>query len=138
MCGKSAYCWKTRFTGRRFAGTVVTSLPWSTIRPSSGTSKPAIIRSVVVFPQPLGPSIEKNSPSSIVKPIESPAFAVPKCFVTSSSAIAAGIGASAAFHPEPPLRADPVDAVEVDHDRDAPPLRVRLLLALGRPVVHEL
>ena len=33
-----------------------------TIRPASGRSKPAIIRSVVVFPQPDGPSSEKNSP----------------------------------------------------------------------------
>ena len=50
-------------TGRRFAETVVTSCRCRTMRPSSGTSKPAIIRSVVVLPQPLGPSSEKNSPS---------------------------------------------------------------------------
>ena len=34
------------FTGLRFAGTVVTSVPRSTTRPASGVSKPAIIRSV--------------------------------------------------------------------------------------------
>ena len=32
-----------------------------------GSSKPAIIRSVVVLPQPEGPSIEKNSPRSMAK-----------------------------------------------------------------------
>ena len=53
------------FTGRRFEETVVTSCPCRRMRPSSGTSKPAIIRSVVVLPQPLGPSSEKNSPSPI-------------------------------------------------------------------------
>ena len=43
------------------------SLPSSRIRPSVGCSKPAIIRSVVVLPQPDGPSIEKNSPLGIVE-----------------------------------------------------------------------
>jgi hypothetical protein len=32
-----------------------------------GVSNPAIIRSVVVFPQPEGPSIEKNSPDAMEK-----------------------------------------------------------------------
>src|SRR2546421_7469344 len=34
------------------------------MRPSSGRSKPAISRSVVVFPEPDGPSSVKNSPAS--------------------------------------------------------------------------
>ena len=34
-------------------------------RPLGGSSKPAIIRSVVVLPQPLGPSRVKNSPSAM-------------------------------------------------------------------------
>ena len=42
--------------------TQVTSSPSRITAPSLGSSKPAIIRSVVVLPQPLGPSIEKNSP----------------------------------------------------------------------------
>ena len=76
-------------TGRRFAGTVVTSRPWSTMRPASGDTKPAIIRSVVVLPQPLGPSSEKNSPSriAIVTP-STAAPAVPYDLRTSSSEIA--------------------------------------------------
>ena len=41
----------------------MTSTPWSRTRPSVGSSKPAIIRRVVVLPEPDGPSIEKNSPS---------------------------------------------------------------------------
>ncbi len=32
-----------------------------------GVSNPAIMRSVVVLPQPDGPSIEKNSPSAMEK-----------------------------------------------------------------------
>src|SRR4029453_16977812 len=40
------------------------SSPPSRIAPVSGRSKPAIIRSVVVLPEPDGPSIVKNSPSA--------------------------------------------------------------------------
>ena len=51
------------FTSRSNGARVVTSRPWRTTRPAVGCSKPAIIRSVVVLPEPDGPSIEKNSPS---------------------------------------------------------------------------
>ncbi len=54
------------FTFRLGGGTCVTSAPCSTMRPASGASNPAIMRSVVVLPHPLGPSIEKNSPPGIV------------------------------------------------------------------------
>src|SRR6186713_3000615 len=37
------------------------------IWPEVGNSKPAIIRNVVVLPQPDGPSRQKNSPSATVK-----------------------------------------------------------------------
>ena len=40
------------------------SSPPSMMRPGSGCSKPAIIRSVVVLPEPDGPSSVKNSPSA--------------------------------------------------------------------------
>src|SRR3954469_1669972 len=76
------------FTGRRFGGTRVTSSPWSRIRPSSGTSKPAIIRKLVVLPQPLGPRSEKNSPSAIESETSFTAATLPKPLVTPSSAIA--------------------------------------------------
>ena len=48
-------CW-----GRRR----VMSLPSTSTRPASGRSKPATSRSAVVFPQPDGPSSERNSPCS--------------------------------------------------------------------------
>ena len=40
------------------------SSPPMKTRPSFGRTKPAIMRSVVVLPQPEGPRREKNSPSS--------------------------------------------------------------------------
>ena len=53
------------WTLRRWGGTWATSTPSSRISPAVGRSKPAIIRSVVVFPHPDGPSSEKNSPALI-------------------------------------------------------------------------
>jgi hypothetical protein len=52
-------------TSRSNGGTPVSSRPWRTTRSQVGCSKPAIIRSVVVLPEPNGPSIEKNSPSRV-------------------------------------------------------------------------
>src|SRR5579862_6869819 len=62
MCGNRAYCWKTVLTSRRYGGTPTASRPPITISPSSGCSKPAIIRSDVVLPQPDGPRSDRNSP----------------------------------------------------------------------------
>src|SRR3974390_3120533 len=45
----------------------VTSAPSSRTRPSVGSSSPAIMRRVVVLPQPEGPSIAKKLPSGMVK-----------------------------------------------------------------------
>ena len=42
-----------------------------------GLSKPAIMRSSVVLPQPDGPSSEKNSPSRMVRLASSSALNVP-------------------------------------------------------------
>ena len=67
MCGNSAYCWNTVFTSRLYGGTLLTSRPASDTMPAVGRSKPAITRSVVVFPLPLGPRIEKNSLSPTEK-----------------------------------------------------------------------
>src|SRR5690349_10655863 len=61
-------------TSRLFGGTFVTSWPCSRITPWVGSSKPAIIRIVVVLPQPDGPSREKNSPSRMSRSM--PATAV--------------------------------------------------------------
>ena len=54
-------------TLRLCGGVRETSTPSSRMAPSVGVSKPAIMRRVVVFPQPDGPSIEKNSPAPIEK-----------------------------------------------------------------------
>src|SRR5262249_5463207 len=54
---------------RRFGGTKIpvadenTTFPCRLISPDFGTSSPAMERSVVVFPQPLGPSSVKSLPS---------------------------------------------------------------------------
>ena len=50
--------------------------------PSVTSSKPAIIRSVVVLPQPLGPSMVKNSPSAMSRSIASTAVSSPNRLVT--------------------------------------------------------
>src|SRR5437763_269431 len=49
---------------RLCGGTWVTSCPPTTMRPPSGCSNPAIMRKVVVLPQPEGPSSAKNSPGA--------------------------------------------------------------------------
>ena len=48
---------------RWFGFSRVTSLPPMTIVPAVGASKPAIMRSIVVLPQPDGPRKETNSPA---------------------------------------------------------------------------
>ncbi len=84
MCGKRPYCWNTVLTSRLYGGTFDTSLPARRIDPDVGSSNPAIMRSVVVFPHPDGPSMEKNSPSMMSKCASSTATYEPKCFVTRS------------------------------------------------------
>ena len=68
---------------------LVTSLPSRYTFPEVGASKPAIIRSTVVFPEPDGPSIEKNSPSRISRSRSSTAVTAPNRLVTDSSRTAA-------------------------------------------------
>ena len=70
-------------TGRLSGGSVVMSRPRSSIRPAVGSSKPPIIRRVVVLPQPLGPSIEKNSPDRMSIETRSTARTSRKCLVRS-------------------------------------------------------
>ena len=52
-------------TSRSAAGMRVTSLPPIKIVPSVGSSRPAIMRSVVVLPQPEGPSSVTSVPAAI-------------------------------------------------------------------------
>ena len=63
-CGKSAKCWKTVVVARLCGGRSTSDWPSSTMSPSVGNSWPPIIRSVVVLPQPDGPSRTTYSPWS--------------------------------------------------------------------------
>ena len=65
MWGNSVYCWNTVLTLRWWGATLDTSTPSSITLPLVGCSKPAIIFSRVVLPQPDGPRSEKNSPRAI-------------------------------------------------------------------------
>src|SRR5579884_1511246 len=71
--------------GRLLAARCVISSLSSRIVPSLGVSKPAIMRRMVVLPQPLGPSSVRNSPCSTVRWMWSTAVTRPKYLVRSSS-----------------------------------------------------
>src|SRR5882672_11068347 len=65
---------KPRFSG----GRVVITRPSNSTDPVSGDSSPATIRSVVVLPQPDGPSRPKNSPRSTAIETSATAGVAPK------------------------------------------------------------
>ena len=65
MYGNSAMSWKTMAMSRFCGGSSVTSVSPNQMRPAVGVSRPAIIRRVVVLPQPEGPTNVKNSRSPI-------------------------------------------------------------------------
>src|SRR5216117_3765392 len=98
MCGQIAYDWKTMPRFRRFGarntrrGTEATMRPRSVISPASGRSSPATSRSVVVMPQPLGPSSVKTSPRRTSRVARSTAGFGPKALLTPSSAKTVSIG----------------------------------------------
>ncbi len=73
------------FTGRRSGGSIVMSRSPSRIRPPVGSSKPPIMRRVVVLPQPDGPRSEKNSPARISSDTPSTAATSPKVLRRSTS-----------------------------------------------------
>src|SRR4051794_2473525 len=58
------------------------SLPASVIVPELGSSRPATIRSVVVLPQPDGPSRAKNEPRGTSRSRSRTAWKAPKCLVS--------------------------------------------------------
>ena len=82
---------RARSSGRRCsrgacaAARSATSVPSRTTCPSVGRSNPAIIRSVVVLPQPDGPRSEKNSPGATFRLMPSTAVKSPKRFTRSTS-----------------------------------------------------
>src|SRR4051794_11072418 len=83
-CGNNAKFWNTIAKLRRNGGTPVTRLPRMKTSPSSGCSKPATSRSVVVLPHPDGPSSEKNMPRGMASVRSRTATARPNRFVTAS------------------------------------------------------
>src|SRR5690242_3833373 len=60
------------------------SSPWMRIAPEVGDSRPAMRRSSVVLPQPLGPRSEKTSPRRMARLTPSTAATAPNCRRTSS------------------------------------------------------
>src|SRR5215469_17488646 len=92
--------------GRSYGGNPVTSAPSTTMRPLSGISKPAIIRSNVVLPQPEGPSSAWRLPRSTLSDTSSTTAVVPKCLDTptiSSSAIRVYRHSRESGNPRPPV-----------------------------------
>src|SRR6056297_1232490 len=80
IIGNSARCWKTMLTGRLFGGVSSTDLPLIRMSPDVGLRNPAIIRMIVVLPQPDGPRIEKKLPGGTEKETLSTAVASPNRF----------------------------------------------------------
>ena len=74
---------------RWLAVSQVTSLPSIYTLPSVTASKPEIMRSVVVLPQPEGPSSATNSPLRMVRSIGFTAHASPNFLATCLSSISA-------------------------------------------------
>src|SRR5258705_12149981 len=74
---------------RAEAGSRVTPSPSSKTRPAAGSSRPAVMRKVVVLPQPEGPRMTKNTPWSTVKSTPLTAANVPNDLATPSSLISA-------------------------------------------------
>src|SRR6185369_2924615 len=91
MWGQIAYDWKTMPISRRSgatkrpaAGSLTTRSPM-TMRPASFCSRPAIMRSVVVLPQPDGPSSVSSRPSATSRETASTAHTVPNRLLTPST-----------------------------------------------------
>ena len=121
------------FTSRLFGGAAVTSRPSSRTVPRVGSSKPAIIRIVVVLPQPDGPSMEKNSPVRMARSMPRTAVITSprewNSLATPSSPMAGTPGRAVAAPPgRPPARPARTASVSVisgvGHIRSNPSSRV--------------
>jgi hypothetical protein len=77
--------WKTRPTLRRCGGLPRTLSPKMRISPVVGASRPAIIRIVVVLPQPEGPRIETISPGKTSRLTPSTARILPRAKIRDTS-----------------------------------------------------
>src|SRR5262249_18677531 len=69
-------------TFRLNGGSNVTRAPSISTSPSVGTAKPAMQASVVVLPEPEGPSSVRNSPARAVSVMSSTARVAPKVFTS--------------------------------------------------------
>ena len=78
MCGNRASDWNTMQVGRWLAGTSLMRRPRSRMSPLVGVSMPTSIRTSVVLPEPDGPTIVKNSPSTMSSDTRSTAAKGPK------------------------------------------------------------
>src|SRR5215207_908414 len=134
---------------RRAGSTRVISRPSMTTRPLAGASRPAMTCSVVVLPQPDGPSRVRNSPCSTARSIGPTAVASPY-FLTIRSSLRTG---SWAIRPSPaenflvPALPVAVAVGELRHVVEAAPepadsLEILIahfeLLEVGREVLHHL
>ena len=63
------------------AGTLLMTFPSMMMSPLSGVSSPAIMRRIVVLPEPLGPKRPMSLPFSIPKETSSEALKFPKCLL---------------------------------------------------------
>src|SRR6266850_1176470 len=88
-CGYRANIWNTKAMSRCEARWNVTSSPSSRMLPSDGNSSPAIMRRVVVLPQPEGPSMTKKMPLSTVNVESLTAVNPPNCLRSFSTRICA-------------------------------------------------
>src|SRR5579883_1658882 len=120
-----------RFVSRRYGGIVSASRPCRYTCPSVGVSKPLIMRSTVVLPQPLGPSSEKNSPSRMQSDTSRTAWTGPYRLWTRCRSTAGG--ADAAVMPRPGGAPEP--ALHLGLDLAVPPLFPGVVLRVrGDPV----
>src|SRR5258705_2452933 len=120
-CGYRANIWKTKAMSRCEARWNVTSSPSSRMRPSDGNSSPAIMRSVVVLPQPDGPSMTKKMPLSTVNVESLTAVNPPNCLRSFSTRICAMASVREVAHDHEAERAgqdrDEGIAVEAQRER---------------------
>src|SRR5258706_13039406 len=119
-CGYRANIWNTKAMSRCEARWNVTSSPSSRMRPSDGNSSPAIMRSVVVLPQPDGPSMTKKMPLSTVNDESLTAVNPPNCLRRFSTRICAMASVRKMAHDYESQRAgqDRDEGVAVEAERE--------------------
>src|SRR3954453_22414166 len=121
------------------------SSPPSRIRPASGRSKPAISRSVVVLPEPDGPSSVKNSPSPTRRSTlctattSSYAFRIPSTATSESKALLQDVQSAREVLVRDRERDEDADHVSVEAAREEDePALARLARDAGRLVARLL